>query len=300
MPRKKETAKERRERLNKERILKISEKIKEKTKIIEYHEPRPTPKQIETIMNISNNDTKSKFRNDEHILTNSKNFFQLEIEKINNPLIYDIPDFLLNPEKEKERKQYMEKIKLLIKYRFSLVVIADMLQCNDYSNIDEIIESKRSNYELVKRYTEENEELETIKLFSDLKKSVGTDNSRIYSEQEKRMERLIDYIYQGKYFESSEESVEIKLQDAISEIIDNSNFNEACKIETEFMKYELDRVISIFLQINSRNEIQELIDELKKISDTVEKRTYAYNIMEQLISGASKKTIIEKDDEGIK
>ena len=292
MPRKKETAKERRERLNKERILKISEKIKEKTKIIEYHEPRPTPKQIETIMNISNNDT--------HILTNSKNFFQLEIEKINNPLIYDIPDFLLNPEKEKERKQYMEKIKLLIKYRFSLVVIADMLQCNDYSNIDEIIESKRSNYELVKRYTEENEELETIKLFSDFKKSVGTDNSRIYSEQEKRMERLIDYIYQGKYFESSEESVEIKLQDAISEIIDNSNFNEACKIETEFMKYELDRVISIFLQINSRNEIQELIDELKKISDTVEKRTYAYNIMEQLISGASKKTIIEKDDEGIK
>ena len=219
---------------------------------------------------------------------------QKELLRIKNPEIKEIPEFLIDPDKAEERKAVMDKIKFLLKHRFSLVSIADVLECNNYDILDKIIEHKEKIYKLIDKYSQE-EGLKFIDLFPGLRKTVGDEYSRTYSEQEERIRTVVNFISDGKYF-SVNDNPELVIGDAISKVIDHPDFNLACQIETEFLTYRIDRAISILSDLSSRSELQDLLDDLRKTCITIDERSYAYKLMDRLINNkASDRKIIEED-----
>ena len=82
------------------------------------------------------------------------------------------------------------------------------------------------------------------------------------------MKALINHISDGKYF-SSKDKIEIIIEDMIADIIDQSEFNLACQIESEFVNYELDRVGQILSGLEDRSELQELIEDLNNLSKEI-------------------------------
>ena len=234
------------------------------------------------------------------ILKKEKDTLQQELQNMRDPEIYEIPDFLILPKKTDKRQEVMSKIDELLKYRFSLITIADILECNDYDRLDEIIKRKVDIYNLVKKF--ESESLEeadnsqnSSRLFSSLKKVVGDEYSKIYSEQETRMKAIVKNIYCGEYFEVSEDP-EYVVEDLIAQVIDHPDFNLACQIEAEYIRYELDRAISVLSDLKSRSELESLIESLKDISKVIEERLYAYQVMDRLINGRVDDRKIIKDE----
>lgn len=297
MSKSKKTAKERRIEEKKKRLDLISKKIKDKsTKIVS--EPIVTEdelKETSKVITEENNISKDSLDVDSDVIRTEKSLLQKELSNIKNPDIKEIPEFLTNPDMGEERKAVMEKIQFLLKHRFSLVVIADVLECNDYDRLDKIIEQKDRIYKLTEKYSIE-EGLKPIRLFSGLRRVVGEEYSRIYAEHEKRMKSAVNNILEGRYFQSQEDP-EIMIEDIVSKVIDHPDFNLACQVETEFISYELDRAITILSELSNRCELQSLIEDLRKTYIEIEERSYAYKLMDKLINNrTSERTIIEKNE----
>ena len=296
MPRKKKVTKEQREESKKQRLATIG-----KEKKIKFDENRSvlTDKEFQDnskILDKMNIDEMNQFISQERILKAEKNALQSELESFENPVICDTPEFLVNTKKEAERKNVMGKIKYLLKRRFALVTIADILETNTYEKLDEIIERKEEIYKLIEKYSAETE---NIKLFSDFKKNVGDEYSRTYAEQEDRMKAAVAILYDGKYIKKGAKADDkiLAIEDIVSSVIDHPEFNLACQIETSFVMHELDRSIEILSDLSSRAELSNLVEELKKLSLAVEERSHAYSVMDRLISGKKEERKIIKSDE---
>ena len=280
---------EAREEAKKQRLASLTEKASSSS-ILSENDTYSSVKEIINGILSTGYESKVDFLDDTtDILKIERNKLQEELKKMENPEIHEIPDFLILPEKSDKRQEVMSKIEELLKYRFSLITIADILECNDYDRLDEIIKRKVDIYTLVKKF--ESESLEESdnskngsKLFSSLKKVVGEEYSKIYSEQENRMKAVVKNIYCGEYFEDSEEPEHI-VEDIIAQVIDHPDFNLACQIEAEYVRYELDRAISVLSDLKSRSELESLIENLKDISKVIEERLYAYQVMDRLING---------------
>ena len=288
MPSKKRNSKEKRKRLN-SIAKKVEEKIEvEKDDVVTEGELKEASKVVSSrivdnffIVN----------RDDMDIIKSEKSLLQRELDNIKNPEIKEMPEFLKNPEMSEERIATMDKINTLLKHRFSLVTIADILECNDYDRLDEIIEQKDKMYKLTEKYSTD-AGLKPIRLFSGLKKTVGDEYSRTYHEQEERMKAAIKNISEGRYFKSKVEP-ETMIEDIVSKVIDHPDFNLACQIETQFKAHELDRAIAILSDLNSRSELQSLIDDLRKTYIEISGRSHAFEVMDKIITGASNRNIIE-------
>ena len=317
MLKKKKTAKERREELRQKRlntILKNNETNASNDIIIESNIDLVTDEDfMENSKLLKENDLKRKasLEEDVNILKLEKTNYQKELDLMKKRQIYPIPDFLVDSSKEKERRFVMEKIEFLLKYRFSLVEIADVLETNDYNRLDEIINRKEKIFYLSREYYEE-EGLKPLKLFSGFKKVVGDEYSKVYFEQELKMKATISHIMEGKYFEkaikskhSKQEDISFKrveveriIEDIISNVIDYPEFNLACQIETEFINYEIDRAIKILSDLQLRSELEELLEDLRDISTKIVERSHAYMVMDKLINGKKedRKIICPKDN----
>lgn len=243
--------------------------------------------------------TSSTLSTDEYIFKVEKNELQKEIDSFENPIILEMPEFLTNPNLEDERKEVIEKLKYLLKRRFSLVTIADILETNDYSRLDEIIERKDETYKAVEKYTSEDGEKKGIRLFAGFKKIVGDEYSRTYVEQEERMKSALKILSEGAYFESAKkekEKVEEYIEDIIARVIDDPEFNLACQIETEFVQNELKKAYRVLGELRSRSELKELVDELRETSKIAGTRAHAYEVMDRLITGKKREIITDKND----
>ena len=290
MPKKGKDSKKEEKNIEKKERLAILAKNASSSPILSENDTYSSVKEIVNgILSISSEKDVDFLDDTTDILKKAKDTLQQELQNMRDPEIYEIPDFLILPKKSNKRQKVMSKIDELLKYRFSLITIADILECNDYDRLDEIIKRKVDIYTLVKKF--ESESLEESdnskngsKLFSSLKKVVGEEYSKIYSEQENRMKAVVKNIYCGEYFEDSEDPEHI-VEDIIAQVIDHPDFNLACQIEAEYVRYELDRAISVLSDLKSRSELESLIENLKDISKVIEERLYAYQVMDRLING---------------
>lgn len=155
MPRKKKTAKELREEQKRERLAKLTSK--NDVHVIEnLEEPDVHEEELKENAKILDKEptlTLKLIMEEENFFRKEKNFLQRELDSINSPEILETPDFLIDPSKEDERKRVFAKIDQLLKRRFSLVAIADILETNRYNKLDEIFENKEKMYKLVEKYT---------------------------------------------------------------------------------------------------------------------------------------------------
>ncbi len=303
----KKNAKERREEEKKKRLNNIINKVNgKKSKSIVQPESEETIEEelkenSKVIDDVKANDEnnpfskKEEFRRDIDIFIAEKNELQKEIDYMRNPEIKEMPDFLTNPEKADERKAVMDKVMKLLKYKYSLISIADVLECNDYDRLDEMLERKNELKSLVEKYTGENGQ-RPISLFAGFKKIVGDENFRVYLEQEDRMRAAISHIQDGKYFKTDKENPEIVVEDIIAKIIDHPDFSLACQIEAEFTSYEMERAYKALSDLGMRAEIAVLLDELRTVSLESDQRAHSYKVINGLISNYSK-DIIEKNDD---
>lgn len=282
----KKNAREKREEEKKKRLDKLAEKIKQKDSgLVVVDDALSLPDEdLQSNYEIAETRqlTRKHFESDREFIKAEKSSLQKEIESMTQREIKEIPDFLTDPDMAEERKAVMSKIKTLLSHRFSLITIADILETNDYDSLDEIIERKDNIYKLVEKYSGK-EGQKPIKLFAGLKKTVGDEYSKLYSEQEARMKAAIDHIYDGKYFKSKEDP-ELMVEDIIAKIIDHPDFSLACQIEAEFMTHELDRAISVISDLDLRAETASLIDELRAISLSIEQRAHSYQTVNELMS----------------
>ena len=227
-----------------------------------------------------------------------KNENQVLIETLSDHKSFSVPSFLLDESQSEQRKEIMNKLMQLLKSRYSITIVADILQCNSYEELDDRL-SRR--LELISQINEvivgDDDSKRKDKLFCRFKATVGQINSRVYVEQEERMKILVTHISEGKYFErgkkyfsegeyeTKEEAYEVSLQDVISKIIDHPSFNQACEIENKFLIYECDRVLEILENLENRVELTNLIEEVKTLSRNVSERTEAYETIDKLVSG---------------
>lgn len=290
MPGKRKNSKERNKEKRK-RLNSISEKVEnvKETKTVTEDELKETSRVVDSFYVVNEEDL--------NVIKSEKSLLQRELDSIKNPEIKEIPEFLTDSNKTEERKAVMGKIQYLLNHRFSLVMIADILECNDYDKLDEIIAQKDKMYLLTEKYSEEGG-IKPIRLFSGFKKTVGEEYSRTYHEQEERMKAAIKNISEGRYFKSKEDP-EIMIEDIVSKVIDHPDFNLACQIETKFMSYEIDRAITILSDLNSRNELKNLIEDLRKTYINIEGRSHAFDVMDKIITGTSNRKIIEKKDNDV-
>lgn len=296
MPRRKKSKQEEREEKKKKRLASIANisegQLLEDAEDITMEEI----KSASEAFNSELSNSKKHLKTDEMIFVKEKNALQKEIASLANPTILEVPEFLTNPEMEEERKAVFDKIRYLLKRRFSLITIADILETNDYARLDEIIIRKDDTYRAVERYSDE--EGTPIRIFSGFKKTVGDEYSRTYSEQEDRMKAAINILYKGTYFKGAEqegENVELYIEDIVASIIDNPEFNLACQIESEFVVREMLKASDFLGQLRSKQELEQLIEELRTTARTLEDRTNAYRLMDELMTGKSR-TIIEDQD----
>ena len=300
MPKKKKSKKEEREELKKQRLAAIAQKREEPIIQIDSlsESLREEDQRNIEYMASEESTTSAELDADEKIIQKEKNAYQKEMDSFREPVIYDVPDFLLDSEREDERREVMEKLKFLLKRRFSLITIADILETNDYSKLDEIVERKESTYAAIEKYSEEDEKSK-IKLFSGFKRIVGDDYSRIYAEQEERMKAAITILTEGKYFKNGLNAEELSkaIEDIIASIIDHPEFSLACQIEAEFMMFEAERAEKALGDLRSRAELKEVLEELRTISRTASERAHAYSVMEKLITGRDRKIIPPEEGE---
>lgn len=298
MQKKKRSKKEEREDAKKARLASIAERKKPSVIDVE-EEPEITTEDLKEIAQRVEETAIAtpELKMDERVIRHEKDELQKEIESFSNPTILEMPEYFLDPERDLERKVTMGKLSYLLKHRFSLVTIADILETNDYDRLDDIIKRKEELYQAVERYTREDNG-KGIKLFSGVKKVVGDEYSKIYSEQEERMRAAINIITEGKYFKKGlkPEGIVLAIEDIVASVIDHPDFSVACQVETEFVTYETDRVAQILDNLHSRMELQDLIEELKIISTKTKERAYAYNVMNQLMTGKERKIVKEKGE----
>ena len=129
--------------------------VNEELNIIQNEDEEKNSEEIisELAKEFSSNYSRKFFDIDREVFQKQKTALEKEINDIKSPVIKQIPDFLTNPKKADERIAVMDKIKELLKGRFSLVTIADILQCNDYEKLDETLENKENINKLVEKYS---------------------------------------------------------------------------------------------------------------------------------------------------
>ncbi len=309
MAKSKKTARQKREEEKKKRLNKLA-KLAESSKTIidENQAPSVTADDLRENAKIAESAPQSVpmkkeyFDTDTSVFKTEKSALQRELAYMKDPEIHDMPDFLTDPHKATKRMEVMEKINYLLKHRFSLITVADILECSDYDRLDEIIEQKEKLYRLVEKYTSEDGH-KPFRIFSGLKKVVGDEYSRIYSEQEERMKAIIGHISDGKYFKDasseSPEDVQVIVEDIIAKIIDHPDFSLACQVEAEFVSYETEKAMTMLSDLSLRAEVRELIDELSRVSAESDRRAHSYQVINGLLDSYTKKPkkIIEKTEE---
>ena len=240
MPRKKKSKKELREELKKKRLAKLNKQIKEEPIIEETEEERVEEfgRLSEAIKeNFTRKDEKYFIKTndlvvDEGVFKREKDALQKEIDSFKDPEILEIPEFLTNPEKEEERKAVMERLMYLLKRRFSLVTIADILETNDYGKLEEIIERKDNVHRTIESYTGKDGQ-KPISLFSGLKLTVGDEYSSNYAEQERRIGAVINILSEGTpYFKRAASN---RIEREISETAEAEKWSKK-KIKEELAK----------------------------------------------------------------
>lgn len=236
-------------------------------------------------------------KKDESYFRTEKSELLREIDSFKDPEILEMPDFLLDPSKEEERKAVIERLRYLLKRRFSLITIADCLETNDYSKLDEVIKRKDETYRVVDKYTTEESD-QPVRLLTGFKRVVGDEYAEIYAEQEKKVKAALEILYEGKYFieaESKGEDIISYIEDIIGNIIDSPDFNLACQIEAEFVGNEMERASTILSELASREELRKTIDELLDVTRTIEERGHAYSVIDRLMTGEERKKIANRD-----
>ena len=262
--------------------------IKRKIKPIELETDAEIEEQAKSIYR-ENGGNANIPRFDEKRVNANKSDVQREVENIPKTKVNDTPDFLLDENMSEKRVEVIEKLSLLLKRRYSLFVIADILESNNYEQLDEIISQREKLLDMISNYTDNK-----LKIFTRFKAKVGDKNSSIYAEQEDKMRAVLSNISKGKYFKRRGSPKE-NLEDVISKIIDSSDFNFACQIETTYINYEIDRVERIIVDLKKRAELDELLAQLGKLERTISDRNNAFNLMNKLISGKSNPEIIIED-----
>jgi len=338
---KKETAREKRERIKQERLKRIREGKIPGVKAIDEENNfaiSTTPsyeqeaKELESFVDIEqetsdNIETAAKnvYKISDSIFGNNIDSYKNNVGKegrrakewlISMPVHteYPTPDFLLDPEKEEERREQISKLQSLLKgNKYALTVVADILIYNNYSDLDSILEEREL---LFSQITSIEEKAETkFKFTSYFKGRVGARNSSFYDAQKKEMEGLLEYIASGKMFEqariSKNEDNSSKSQisnpylgsdpddirkTAISDVVDTPNFNLACEIETSFMAFECSRLSKILTDLKARYNLEDLIQKLQRLEDVITTRKDAYNTIYRLVSGKDKPPIIIEDE----
>lgn len=235
------------------------------------------------------------FRNDEYVFEVEKSEFLKELESMSDPEILPMPEFLIDPSETEERHENIDKLRYLLKRRFSLITIADILETNDYSKLDEIIERKDETYKAVEKYSGEDGEEHPIRLFSGFRKTVGEEYSAIYAEQEERVRAALNILFDGTYFKEAEsqgENIELYIEDIIANVIDHPDFNLACQIEITFVVSEMRRAKEALSELSQRAELSEDIQRLEKIIKTIEERSHALDLINSLIKGKEGTTFL--------
>jgi hypothetical protein len=90
-------------------------------------------------------------------------------------------------------------------------------------------------------------------------------------------------------------------EDVVANILDNPNFNAACKIETAYFSYELDRAAKILESFEGRAELADTVEKCKKLRNVIKSREEAYMTIEELVAGKSRPTLkvdIKDENEG--
>ena len=398
MPRKKKSEKEEREEKRKSRLVAIVEESTQPFIDESVYSGEPTQEDVREASKKIRYLKSENLADDQFIFKQEKSELQRELDSFVDPVILDLPEFLLDPELSEERKRILKELYDLVKNRsYSLVSVADILQTNDYSNLEKLVERKNK----IREYNTEKKD-SRYKIFSDFKKVVtsgGDENCPIiYAEQESRMKAAIEILMNGIYFkelaveqikeqilkdakkakltpeeikqkiseveialemlkqeemieqkmqeldqvdietqleellvekikemfikddeeakltpeeieqkisevkiisekikqkiqELDKEDIEKKIEDIVGDVIDNQDFNRACQIEIEYLNYEYNYLENLAAELQSRVELQELLDSLREISGITEERAHKYSIMDKLLTGKDRKVI---------
>lgn len=190
---------------------------------------------------------------------------------------FETPDFLRDKSLKEERIAIVEKLKELLKSKFSLATISDILLYNDYENLDEVIEDKKDFSE------------RALTIYSDFgykfKKKVGPEDSRVYSAEEAKLKAVLEFIEKGDFLRQEDPHI---LQDAISSIVDTASFSNACRIETEFLDSEISVLLNKISELEARNELEDLMLEADGRKKELRFKLQAYQTIEELINSKSK------------
>lgn len=244
------------------------------------------------------------FEKDDDFILKVKNEMQAKLQGFGRKEIKHVPDFLVDRTKKEERIEVLNKLKKMLNLRFFLIDIADILETNDYDRIDSLLQERTDYSATIQKYNQE--EGKDVKTFLRLKPIVGDNNARIYAEQEEKLRTLIDYMIAGKYLRKSRPGEEAELlEDNISNIIDNPDFNRACQIEASYVDYEITRVLSEIKESQGDREyLTSLIDKLETLSAKLKSREDAFNTINALVTGNTKPVLSDntsadkKIDEG--
>jgi len=191
---------------------------------------------------------------------------------------YSVPAFLISNGQKQKRVEVIGKLKSLLKNKFSLSIIADILLYNDYENLDKIVNDRKNLFckarEINPRFA------------MSLKRAKGQQNSSLYSEQLKEMEALLDCIEKGEYIKKSQS--EYELQDTIAMIVDTPRFNTACRLESEFIDNEIDILLEIISKKEDREKLEELVQTFIEKQNELNKKIEAYKKIESIINSKDK------------
>jgi hypothetical protein len=230
----------------------------------------------------------NQFVENEKIVRLAKQTNQTDLERIangrvNNEDKYDkLPEFLFN---NQERKEVFDKLLTLLKRRFSLLAIADVLEFGQYDRVDALLNERKELFEVLSGYR--NDDGTSIKMFLDFKEKIGPENSKVYAGQADVMRAALTVISLGDFLKTKERP-EIAFKDIISRVIDNPDFSYACKLEITFINYEIDRIVEIIEKNKKREELSNLVSNLRSLQETLSTRKEAYDLMEALIQGKPK------------
>lgn len=184
-----------------------------------------------------------------------------------------IPAFLTSESEKAARLEVVQKLRDMLKQRFLLSEMADVLLYNDYESLDKIL-SERA--ELCKVVTS----VYPTFVFG-FKKKAGSDVSKEYASEEKRMKAIIDFLEAGNFISSKNKNA---FQDTVSSIVDTPKFNAACRIETEFLISELDTFVEEAEKSERRSELSALISRASAIQYELSAKKEAYETIEELVN----------------
>ena len=196
--------------------------------------------------------------------------------------VYPIPQFLIDKNLAEERMAHINELREMLKHGYSLYVIADILETNDYENIESANALREDIFKEVGSLSK------NIKIFTGFKKFAGSEQSNLYAGQEKMMGAALESLYTGLYFTNDENfhgesRIEFRVRDIIAKVIDTTEFKKACKIETEYLAYELERVRLIIEGLDERAELEELVGKIIKFEQIIARRTNGVKAIKSLI-----------------